>query len=149
MRHAKFFLLSFVSLAALNFSFSRSLVSIALSILNWNIKLWNETWNSIFKVEEVFVISQHFALNFYKHFFLLILPVYDRRIRFLCVAWKFLRHRSLKKCFFASAFVQLKLFSPPEDGEGRKRKSVKCEFIIPSIKSNLFWWISFDGDISS
>lgn len=60
-------------------------------ILNWNIKLLNETWNSIFKLslfcfkkkiseKKTFsvVISQHLALNFYKHVSLLLFFYYRK-----------------------------------------------------------------------
>lgn len=104
---------------------------------NWNIKLWNETWNSIFKLE-ICLVGKLFLLLSFRNISLWIfintfqLYFYDsfKRLSFLpSSAWK---------CFQNSRGTS----------ESKEVWKKICQMRIhnPSIKSNLFWWISFDGE---
>lgn len=120
MRHGKFLLGS---------SFKSSSLFSWIETLNCEMKREISSSNSRYLLESeklfLVVISQHFALNFYKHFFLLLLYFYDSF-----------------EIFHSFAFaIHWKLWN--EGAKGRvKEKSVKCEFIIRVL--NLIY---FDGSV--
>lgn len=123
-------------------------------LVNWNIKLWNESWNpfssrvcrgKIDQKEEErgkVVIAKHSALNFYKHF--LRLHFYDRWEFFIFSSLKFfVAWSSLKKMCFPFALANRR-----RRRWGGRKKSVKCEFIIRKsliqfILMDQFWWRYF------